>query len=92
MQHPGTPFVRGHLRLASAPLGHGPGRRMARNVRAWLITPVAFLAALAAWSWAALALLPLLARRAPVGRRLRQRPPREARVIPFQPRRRAVPR
>ncbi len=92
MQHPGTQFARGHLRLASAPVTHGPGRRLARHLRAWLSILFAFFVALAAWSMAALALLPLLVRRAPVGRRLRQRPPREARVIPFQPRRRALPR
>jgi hypothetical protein len=40
----------------------------------------------------ALALAPLLWRRAPVGRRLRAQAPREARVIPFQPRRTALPR
>jgi len=91
-QHPGTQFARGHLRLASAPVRHGPGRRLGRHVRAWLTLLAAFLATLAAWFMAALALLPLLVRRAPVGRRLRQRPPREARIIPFQPRRRALPR
>ncbi len=92
VQHTGTQFARGHLRLASAPVRHGPGRRMARHARAWLAILIALLATLAAWLMAALALLPLLFRRAPVGRRLRQRPPREARVIPFQPRRRALPR
>lgn len=92
MQHPGTPFARGRLRLASAPVSHAPGRRLAGQVRAWLATLIAFLATLAAWFMAALALLPLLVRRAPVGRRLHQRPLREARVIPFQPRRRALPR
>jgi hypothetical protein len=92
VQHPGTPFARGHLRLASAPARRGMGRRVAAHVRAWLAILAAFLVTLAAWLMAALALLPLLARRAPVGRRLRQRPPREARVIPFQPRRRALPR
>jgi hypothetical protein len=65
---------------------------MARHVRAWLATLISLLVTVAAWFMAALALLPLLARRAPVGRRLRQRPAREARIIPFQPRRRAMPR
>lgn len=51
---------------------------------------VALLATLLAWAAAALALLPVVLRRAPVGRRLHQRPAREARIIPFQPRRRAV--
>jgi hypothetical protein len=44
-----------------------------------------------AWMGATLALLPVVWRRAPVGRRLRPRPSRDARVIPFQ-RRQAVPR
>jgi hypothetical protein len=61
-------------------------------VQAWLAILAAFFTTLVAWFMAALALLPLLARRAPVGRRLRQRPPKEARIIPFQPRRRALPR
>ncbi len=90
MQHAGTEFTRGHLRLASAPVDHGPGERLGRHLRAWLAILCALVATLAAWFMAGLALLPLLARRAPVGRRLHQRPPREARVIPFQPRRRAV--
>jgi hypothetical protein len=43
---------------------------------------------------AALALVPLVWRRAPVGVRLRPLRPREARIIPFQrrPSRRALPR
>lgn len=90
MRHPGTPFARGHLRLASAPGRHGPGRRLARRLRAWVAMLVALLATLLAWAAAALALLPVVLRRAPVGRRLHQRPAREARIIPFQPRRRAV--
>lgn len=92
MQRTVTPFARSHLRLASAPVHRGPGRRLARHGRAWLAILAAFLGTLVAWLLAALALVPLLFRRAPVGRRLRQRPPREARVIPFQPRRRALPR
>lgn len=92
MQHPGSPFARGRLRLAGAPTRHGPGRRLARHLRAWLALAVALATTLAAWFMATLSLLPLLLRRAPAGRRLRQRPPREARIIPFQPRRRAVQR
>lgn len=91
MQNP-PPFARGHLRLASAPASHGPGRRIATHLRAWVATLAALLATVMAWCMAALALVPLLVRRAPLGRRLHQRPRREARVIPFQPRRRAVPR
>jgi hypothetical protein len=37
-----------------------------------------------AWTLAALAMLPLAVRRAPVGVRLRPLHPREARVIPFE--------
>lgn len=92
MQHLGTPFARGHLRLASAPVRRGPGRWMAAHARAWLSILASFLATLVAWFMATLALLPLLGRRAPVGRRLRRQAPREARIIPFQPRRRALPR
>jgi hypothetical protein len=44
---------------------------------------LALLTALA-WTLAALAMLPLLIRRAPVGVRLRPLHPREARVIPFE--------
>jgi hypothetical protein len=45
---------------------------------------VLFTLTLFAWTLAALALLPLLVRRAPVGVRLRPLHPREARVIPFE--------
>jgi len=65
---------------------------MAAWVRALWSMVVLRCATLVAWAAAVLALGPLLVRRAPAGRRLRQRRPREARVIPFQPRRRAVPR
>ncbi len=65
---------------------------MAAHLRGWLAILAALLATLVAWFMAALALLPLLIRRAPAGRRLRKRPTREARIIPFQPRRRALPR
>ena len=84
----GTTLARGHLRLASAPAVPGPGRRLARWLQAAVATLAVLWFTLQAW-WAAVwSLLPLLTRTAPVGRRLRQRPPREARVIPFQPRRR----
>jgi hypothetical protein len=46
-----------------------------------------------AWLSAALALVPLVWRRAPVGVRLRPIRAREARIIPFQrPRQKALPR
>jgi hypothetical protein len=84
------PVVRGHLRLATAPVASQ--RRESR----FLLFARATLAVLAlawytavAWAGVALALVPLLWRRAPLGRRLRPHPPREARVIPFQPRRQA---
>jgi hypothetical protein len=44
------------------------------------------------WIGGTLALVPLMWRRAPLGRRLHPRQPREARIIPFQPRRHAIPR
>jgi hypothetical protein len=92
VQRFGSPFARGHLRLASAPAVHGPGRRIARRVRAWLTALALLLTTLAGWFMAALALAPLLVRRSPVGHRLRRHAPREARIIPFQPRKRALPR
>jgi hypothetical protein len=45
-----------------------------------------------AWISAALALAPLVWRRAPHGCRVHPMPPRQARIIPFQPRRQALPR
>jgi len=89
----GPQLARVHLRLAAAPAG---GRRaesrIALSARALLVAiSVTFLTVIA-WVAAALALLPLAWHRAPLGRRLRPRPPREARVIPFQPRRQALPR
>lgn len=92
MQQPGTPVARGHLRLASAP---APRRRAGNPLAAWLraflaVLGVAWLTA-AGWLAASVALLPLVWRRAPAGHRLRRRS-REARIIPFQPRRQALPR
>jgi hypothetical protein len=84
----GTTLARGHLRLASVSAVPGPGRRLALRLRALAATFAVLWSTLRAWWAAAWALFPLLARPAPVGRRLRQRPPREARVIPFHPRRR----
>jgi hypothetical protein len=48
--------------------------------------------ALIAWIAATVALLPLLLSGSPLGRRLRPPAPREARIIPFQARRQALPR
>lgn len=94
MSHPGhTPAARGHLRLAGTP------DEPRRSERRALLVLRSFFAALAlvvltgvAWVSAALALVPLAWRRAPVGMRLRPFRPREARVIPFQPRKQALPR
>jgi len=83
-----TTLARGHLRLASAPAVPGPGRRLALRLRAMAATFAVLWSTLQAWWAATWALLPLLVRPAPVGRRLRQRPLQEARVIPFHPRRR----
>jgi hypothetical protein len=62
------------------------------GLRAWLSVAALLGSTLLAWCGAALALAPLLVRRGPVGRRLRPRRAQEARIIPFQPRRRALPR
>lgn len=93
MPYPGHPVVRGHLRLASTPAA--PRRRDSRAfllARAVVAVLVLTWYTAVAWAGVALALLPLVFRRAPLGRRLRPPPPREARVIPFQPHRQAVPR
>ncbi len=90
MQQLGTSLARGHLRLASATAAPGPGRRLALQLRAFWATLVALWNTMLAGVASLLALLPLLLRSAPVGRKAPQRrPPREARIIPFQPRRRA---
>ena len=97
MPHPGPPAARGHLRLAGSP----PERRKVSESRALLLlrgcAAAIVLAALTAVAWvlAAVALLPIAWRRAPVGVRLRPLRQREARVIPFERRRereKALPR
>jgi hypothetical protein len=86
VSHPGPPAARGHLRLAGPPVE----RRRVSESRAALLARAAVaalvLAVLTAVGWvlAALAMLPLVIRRAPVGVRLRPLHPREARVIPFE--------
>ena len=86
MSHPGPPAARGHLRLAGPPVE----RRRVAESRIVLLTGAAaaafvlFALTLLAWIAAALAMLPLVLRRAPVGVRLRPLHPREARVIPFE--------
>ncbi|BDG01655.1 hypothetical protein [Anaeromyxobacter oryzae] len=94
MPHSGPQVARGHLRLAPAPAGRPrPEKRFVLAFRALAVAlRVAWVTA-TAWIAAALALTPLLWRRAPLGRRLRPQARREARVIPFQPRRQqAMPR
>ncbi len=93
MPHSGPSVSRGHLRLASLPAAP---RRVESRAMLFVRAAAAALAMLwltaAAWLSAALALAPLAFRRAPLGRRVSPMPPREARVIPFQPRRQALPR
>lgn len=89
-----TPLARGHLRLAPAPSqeprrSHG---RVALTARTLAVAVVLGWLALVAWIAAAVSLLPLLVAGAPLGRRLRPPAPREARIIPFQARRQALPR
>ena len=86
MSHPGPPVARGHLRLAGPPVER---RRVAESRLVLLARAVAAVGVLAAltvvaWTLAALSMLPLAWRRAPVGVRLRPLHAREARVIPFE--------
>lgn len=93
MPNPGPPLARTHLRLAGAPPVRRPAQsRAALLLRVMAVTALAMWLTLVAWIAATLALAPLLWRRAPLGRRVRPAAPREARVIPFQPRRQALPR
>lgn len=79
------PAPRNHLRLATAPVEPTPGRnRFVALVLAFATWIVIRWRSAAAFIGAALALLPLAMRRAPLGRRARPLPPREARIIPFQ--------
>ncbi len=91
MPYRGPPAARGHLRLATAPI-----ERRRRDSRVLLLAR-AFAAALGllvatvvAWFAIALALAPLLWRRAPVRGRRRPLRAREARVIRLEPRRKAL--
>jgi hypothetical protein len=95
VSHSGPPAARGHLRLAGSPVE----RRRVREGRALLLLRAAAAAValvaltVVAWLSAALALVPLVWRRAPVGVRLRPLRAREARIIPFQrPRQKALSR
>lgn len=92
MANPGHPIARSHLRLASPAL---PRRRRESRAALLVRAAAASLALLAAtalsWLVTAFALLPVLWRRAPVGRRVTPIRAREARIIKFQPRQ-ALPR
>jgi hypothetical protein len=90
---PGPTQSRVHLRLAPAPAGRprGDGRILLR-ARALAAAIVLAIATILAWVSTAVALVPVVWRRGPTGRRLRAETTRAARVIPFQPRRTALPR
>lgn len=93
MPNSGPPVARGHLRLATAPVDAPRAENRALLVfRAAATAVVMVWLTVAAWFAAAFALAPLMWRRAPLNRRVRPMPPREARIIPFQPRRQALPR
>jgi hypothetical protein len=84
----GPPAQRGHLRLAPPPAEPArPDARVLLYFRAAVASLALAFATVVAWTSGALALVPLLWRRSPVGGRLRPLHAREARVIPFQPRR-----
>ncbi|HET8734586.1 MAG TPA: hypothetical protein VFM45_12540 [Anaeromyxobacteraceae bacterium] len=89
-----TQLARGHLRLAPtpAPVARRRDGRAALVARGLLVSVTLAWLALVALVSAAVALLPLLWTGAPLGRRLRPPAPREARIIPFQARRQALPR
>lgn len=95
MPLPGPPAARGHLRLAPPPVDRPrPERRALLVLRAGLATLALLAATLLAFAGAAVALLPLLWRRAPLGGRLRPIRTPEARVLEFRPRqdKHALPR
>jgi hypothetical protein len=89
---PQTDHARGHLRLASAPADPGAARRVGARLGAGWVAFVARWRTATAWAASGLALMPLLLRRKPAGRRLRARSAPRARVIPFPGRKRALPR
>lgn len=93
MPHPGPQLARGHLRLAAPPQARRRAdSRLLLLARALVAAARVAFRSVVAWWGAALALAPLLWRRAPLGRRARPAAPRAARVIPFQRVRQAVPR
>ncbi len=93
MSHPGPDIARRHLRLAGPPAERSRDENRALlAVRATLAIVALFFLTVAALLSTALALAPVAWRRAPIGGRLRPLRAREARIIPFQPRQRALPR
>jgi hypothetical protein len=86
LPHPGPPAARGHLRLAGPPAARRRLResRIALVARAVVAGIVLTALTVLGWLLAALALLPLAWRRAPVGVRLHPLHPRQAQVIPFE--------
>lgn len=93
MPLPGPPAARGHLRLAAPPAARPRAESRLLLLAAAAAARLAlFLATFLAWTSTALALAPLLWRRAPLGGRLRPLRTREARVIRLQPRQQALPR
>jgi hypothetical protein len=87
--HP-PPSNRGHLRLAPPPSTPAPrDARILLVVSAAAATVALVFRTLRAWLSTALALAPLLWRRAPVGGRLRPLRAADARIIPFPQQRRA---
>jgi len=90
--HSGSPVARGHLRLATP--NAAPRRRTSRTLllaRAAAAALALLVKTVVAWAATAFALVPLLWRRAPLGRRVTPIRAHEARVIKFQ-RRQALPR
>ncbi len=85
------PAARGHLRLATAPVEQRRrDSRVLLLIRAFAGGLALAAATLVAWFTIALALAPLLWRRAPVRGRLRPLRAREAQVIRLEPRRKAL--
>ena len=93
MPQPGPDSARRHLRLATSPAlrRRGDGRSLL-FVRAALVAIQVTWLTLLGWVAATLALLPIVLRQSPAGRRLRPVPRRVARVIPLAPRQKALPR
>ncbi len=88
MPHRGRPLARGHLRVAIPHAPKGPPRcsRLFLLVKAAWVALSILVANVLAFAAAAVALLPLVTKPAPLGRRLRPIQ-REARVIPWPLRR-----